>query len=219
MYIGDHKLLQCNEISYLGVKIDCTLAWDTQTDIVCKKLVFIVSRLSRLKAVLPVYLLMSIYTSVFQPTIDYAISIWGCTSKQNIYKIQRLQNRAARIITGNYDFINTRGVDLVKNLKWMCVSQRRDYFIAILMFKSIHGLAPHYLCDEITLQRDISTRSTRSLDCNNVYVPCASLECFSNAFAHRGPVIWNALPQYIKNSLTMDNFKINLKMFIAEGRR
>ena len=218
VYIGDHKLLQCNELSYLGVKIDCSLAWDTQTDIVCKKLVFIVSRLSRLKAVLPVHLLMSIYTSLIQPTIDYAISIWGCTSKQNIYKIQRLQNRAARIITGNYDFINTRGIDLVKNLKWMCVSQRRDYFIAILMFKSIHGLAPHYLCDEITLQRDISTRLTRSHDCNNVYVPCASLECFSNAFVHKGPVIWNALPQYIKNSLTMDSFKINLKMFIAEGR-
>ena len=178
VYIGDHKLLQCNEISYLGIKIDCTLAWDTQTDIVCTKLVFIVSRRSRLKAVLPTYLLMSIYTNVIQPTIDYAISIWGCTSKQNIYKIQRLQNRAARIITGNYDFTNTRGIDLVKNLKWMCVSQRRYCFIAILMFKSIHGLAPHYLCDEITLQRDISTRSTRSLDCNNVYVPCASLRMF-----------------------------------------
>ena len=89
---------------------------------------------------------------------------WECTSKQNIYKIQRLQNRAARIITGNYDFINTRGIDLVKNLKWMCVSQRRDYFIAILMFKSIHGLAPHYLyamkshCNAIYLQdqRDLS---------------------------------------------------------------
>ena len=128
VYIGDHKLLQCNEISDLGVKIDCSLAWDTQTDIVCKKLFFIVSRLSRLKAVLPIYLLMSIYTSVIQPTIGYAISIWGCTSKQNIYKIQRLQNRAARIITGNYDFINTRGIDLVKNLKWMCVSQTRLFY-------------------------------------------------------------------------------------------
>ena len=84
-------------------------------------------------------------TPICGVTIDYAISIRGCTSKQNIYKIQRLQNRAARIITGNYDFINTRGIDLVKNLKWMCVSQRRDYFIAILMFKSIYCLAPHYL--------------------------------------------------------------------------
>ena len=87
------------------------------------------------------------------------------------------------------------------------------------MFKSIHGLAPHYLCDAIILQRDISTRSTTFIDCNNVYVPCASLECFSNAFVHRGPVIWNELPQYnIKNSITMDSFKINLKMFISEGR-
>ena len=86
------------------------------------------------------------------------------------------------------------------------------------MFKSARGLAPHYnICDEITLQRDVSTRSTRSLDCNNVYVPCASLKCFSNAFVHRGPVIWNALPQYIKNSLTMDSFKRNLKMFIADS--
>ena len=74
---------------------------------------------------------MSIYTSAIQPTIDYAISIWEYTSKQNIYKIQRLQNRAARINTENYDFINTRGIDLVKNLKWMCVSQRRDNFMAI----------------------------------------------------------------------------------------
>ena len=215
VYIGDHKLLQCNEINYLGVKIDCALSWDTQTDIVCTKLVFIVSRLSRLKAVLPTYLLMSIYTTAVQPTIDYAISIWRYTSKQNIYKIQRLQNRAARITTGNYNFINTRGIDLVKNLKWTCVSQRRGYFMAILMFKSIHGLAPHYLCDEITMQRDISARPTRSLECNNVCVPRASFECFSNAFAHRGPVIWNALPQDIKNSQTMDSFKINLKMFVA----
>ena len=44
-------------------------------------------KLSRLRAVLPIYLLMPVYTSVIQPTIDYAISIWGCTSKQNIYKI------------------------------------------------------------------------------------------------------------------------------------
>ena len=146
VYIGDHRY--------------CLHGIPKLTSYV-KSCFCIVSRLSRLKAVLPTYLLMCIYTSCIQPTIDYAISIWGCTSKQNIYKMQRLQNRAARIITGNYDFINTRGIDLVKHLKWMCVSQRRDYFIAILMFKSTHGRAPHYL-------RDISTRSTRSLDCNNV---------------------------------------------------
>ena len=59
--------------------------------------------------------------------------------------------------------MNTRGIDIVKNLKWRSVSQRRDYFMSILMFKSIHGLAPDYMCEEINMQCDIAERSTRSL--------------------------------------------------------
>ena len=77
--IGNQKLPQSTSMTYLGVEIDNTLSWDAQTNDVCKKLVFIISRLSRLKMVLPQYLLMSIYTSIIQPIIDYAISIWGYT--------------------------------------------------------------------------------------------------------------------------------------------
>ena len=39
-------------------------------------------------------------------------------------------------------YVNTRGIDLVKNLWLMNVTQRRDYFTIIMMFKSIHGLVP-----------------------------------------------------------------------------
>ena len=41
----------------------------------------------------------------------------------------------------------------------------------IMMFKSIHGLVPDYICDEITMQRDITVRTTRSTVNNNVHVP------------------------------------------------
>ena len=77
IYIGDQKLLQCTNINYLGMEIDCTLSWDLQIGILCKKLVFIISKFSRLKAVIPSYLLLLVYTSMIQPKIDYAISIWG----------------------------------------------------------------------------------------------------------------------------------------------
>ena len=98
------------------------LSWNLQTDSISKKLVFIISRLSRLKPVLPSHMLIYIYTRIIQPKIDYAISIWGYTTAHNINKVQRLQNRAAIILTGN-----TRGIDLVKTLGLMNVSQRRDY--------------------------------------------------------------------------------------------
>ena len=78
-------------------------------------------------------MLAYIYISIIQPKIDYAITLWGYTCQQNLHKIQRLQNRAARIVSGNYDYvINTRGIELVKSLQWMNVHQRRDYFMSIL---------------------------------------------------------------------------------------
>ena len=45
---------------------------------------------------------MLIYSSIIQPKFDYAITIWGYTCDKNL---QRLQNRAARIVTGNYDYV------------------------------------------------------------------------------------------------------------------
>ena len=41
---------------------------------------------------------------------------------------------------------------MVKNLGLMNVTQRRDYFMIIMMFKSIHVLVPDYICDEITMR-------------------------------------------------------------------
>ena len=81
----------------------------------------------------------------------------------------------------------------------MNVSLRRDYFMIMLMFKSIHGLVPNYLCDEITIQRDIAERTTRSTIDNNVHVPHIILEGCKNAFTHRGPVLWNALPEILRS--------------------
>ncbi len=95
----------------------------------------------------------------------------GHTTAHNINKVQRLQNRAARILMGNYDYVNTRGIDLVNTLGLMNVSQIRYYFMIILMFKSIHGLVPTYLYDEITMQKDIAIRTTRSAINNKVHVP------------------------------------------------
>ena len=86
-------------------------------------------------------------------------------------------------------------LNLVKNLGLMNITQRRYYFMIIIMFKSIYGLVPDYICDKITMQRDITVRTTRSTVNNNVHVPHIILECWKNAFAYRGPVLWNALPE------------------------
>ena len=61
---------------------------------------------------------------------------------------------AARLVTNDFDYVNSRGLDIVKSLKWMNVNQRCQYFTTTLMFKCIHGLAPTYLVDNIVMNCD-----------------------------------------------------------------
>ena len=74
VYIGEFKLVEAECIDYLGMNIDENISWNAQTDSLCKQLVFIVSRLSRLRKVIPSYMLAYIYISIIQPKIDYAIT-------------------------------------------------------------------------------------------------------------------------------------------------
>ena len=117
VHIGDYKLVQSDCIYYLGVKIDDTISWNNQTETYANKLVFIISRFSRLTHILHSHMLMLIYSTIIQPKFDYEITIWGYTCDNNLHKIQRLQNRAARIVTGNYDYVTTTGIELVTRLR------------------------------------------------------------------------------------------------------
>ena len=59
-------------------------------------------------------------------SLDYAISVWGYCSETNKDLVTRLQHRAARIITGEWDYIVVRGADLVDEMGWQTFEQRRN---------------------------------------------------------------------------------------------
>ena len=46
--------------------------------------------------------------------------------KSNINKLQRVQNYAARIITGNFDYLNTNSIGLICSLRWANVEEMCD---------------------------------------------------------------------------------------------
>ena len=153
-------------------------------------------------------IMLHIYQCITQPRFDYAINLWGFTSQLNLSRVQRLQNRAARIITGTFDYINVRGIDIVKRLQWMNVIERRDYFVALTVFKCIRGMAPTYISDCITICNEVAVRDSRnSTSANLLTLPYGSLDILKNSFAYRGPFIWNALPHDIRKCATLSCFK------------
>ena len=143
---------------------------------------YLLSLLRRLRAIFPQNPLLQVYKSYIQPKLDYGLTIYGCTTQENLTLVQRLQNHAARLILGNFDYINSRGLELVKSLGLYTFDERRDYFLATLMFKSIHGLAPAYLCNQVVMNLDVNGYDTRGTDSMNVYLPKLKKDINNNSF-------------------------------------
>ena len=132
----------------------------------------------------------------------------GATPKKlHINKLQRVQNYAARIITGKFDYMNTHSVDLIRSLRWVNVQESCDCFTAVLMFKAIHGLTPMYMTDNIVMDGETHDRDTRLSDSNDVNTPLHNSDILKRSFIHNGNAIWNNLPDEIRLATDMSDFK------------
>ena len=83
------------------------------------------------------------YTALIQPPFDYCCSVWHELGGTLATKLQKLQNRGARVITrSGYD---ADASTLLTLLQLDNVSTRRKTIKAQLMFKIFEGNAPSYL--------------------------------------------------------------------------
>ena len=213
--LDSNKTELVNKAKYLGLLVKDDLNWDDHILQLCKTMNYYVHVLRRLNKIFPKQLLLKIYKSYVQSKLDYGLSIWGCTTEGNLDRVQRTQNFCAGIICKKYDYINTRGIDLVNSLKIQTIRQRRDYFLSVLMFRDIHGLAPHYLCNDVTMIVDVHGYNTRSSENMNLYVPKYTKEISKRNFAYKGSMLWNDLPDGVKESSSLDAFKSNYCFYIG----
>ncbi len=66
--------------------------------------------------------------------------MWGNCNKTLLQKWQKLQNRSARVLTfSRYD---TNADGLLQDLGWENLETQRQIHQAIMVYKSINGLAP-----------------------------------------------------------------------------
>ena len=88
---------------YLGVQIDCSLDWKEQIKAVSAKVSRAIGFLKHAKKFLPRVTLENLYTGIVEPHFRYCCSVWGCCGSREINQLQKLQNRAARIVTNSFD--------------------------------------------------------------------------------------------------------------------
>ena len=77
--------------------------------------------------------------------LDYCKSLYYGLPANQLNKLQRVQNAAARLIcnVSRFDHITPT----LKDLHWLPVKFRIDFKILLIVFKALHGLAPDYISE------------------------------------------------------------------------
>jgi len=93
-----HLIERVNSYKCLGVRVDETLSWEAHISEVFGKVAKVLAALRRLRPICPQSTLVTIYKSLILPHLEYCSAVWGCIRNGLSQKLEKLQNRAARII-------------------------------------------------------------------------------------------------------------------------
>jgi len=121
--LDGHLLERVNSYKCLGVQVDETLSWEAHISEVVSKVAEVLAALRRLRSICPQSTLVTIYKSLILPHLHYCSAVRGCIGNGLSQKLEKLQNRAARIITGSgWD---VRSVQFLRVLNWESLDDSR----------------------------------------------------------------------------------------------
>ena len=204
---GQEQLRVVKHFKYLGVLLEGGLSWNDHCQSIVSKAGYKLHLMRRLNKILPQKTMIQIYKTYMMPILEYAATVWGYTSEENSTRIQRIINLCARIISNNYDFINVRGEHLAKELGWNTFKERRDFLLAVLMFKCHDGSAPEYLSDNLDRHTEVQIRQSRHTDDTTYKIPGTRINITDTAFFIQGPTVWNKIPVHIREVESVALFK------------
>ena len=121
----------------------------------------------KLRDLVPLTVLVSIYYSLIYSHIVYAIEVWGSAFKTELNKILILQKRAVRLMLSRDNFTNVPGqrrpsTPLFLKLKLLKVGDIYKYQLSRFIFKCLNKLSPTQFHNWFVFAKSMHQYHTRS---------------------------------------------------------
>ena len=206
--IGQEPVSKIKHTEYLGIEVDQYLNWDEHISALIKKISSGIGMLRYGKKYLPLTTVQSMYRSIIEPHLRFCCSVWAVCNGTALNKLQKLQNRAARIATDSpYD---APSLPLLEKLGWQTIRELIDIETAMMVYRSINNEAPNYITG---LFERLSQNTIRELHNTKTELKMPLLKTSSGqkCFSYRGARLWNNLSVDAKNAQTESQFKKCIK--------
>ena len=146
---------------------------------------------------------LNLYHAVISPQFSYADIVWGGCNQKEKLSLQRVQNFAAKSITGNRKYDSAS--NSLKQLQLLNLQQRRSVHETVLVQKALQNKSSENI--NSLYQDHLSTSNTRQAANRKLLVPSHMTSKFERSPLFRSIASWNRCPNFINT----DNIKQHKK--------
>ena len=144
---------------------------------------------------------------------DFCNSLLFGLPSQQIQRLQFIQILAARLVTRTKKHDSIYSV--LRNLHWLPIQSRIHFKVLLFAYQCFHQFGPSYLVELLTQYTPERTlrSSKKSLFC----VPQTMTRSYGErSVSYAAPVLWNNLPEHVRNIDTYERFRTSLKTHLFD---
>ena len=209
--LGNEVIESVDSVELLGIQIDNCLTFNNHILMLCKKGNQKLHALARVSKYLKPDKLRIIMKTFIESQFNYCPLIWMFHNRTLHTKINRLHERALRIVYRNDELTFNELLDLDNTVT---IHHRNLQRLATLMFKVKNQLCPLPIQELFSVQLPVyDLRNKRQWGVSDV----KTVKYGTERIRYRGPKTWDLLPDGIKESNTLTEFKSKIKTWKPIG--
>ena len=209
--VGDTVVEAKSVVRNLGSWFDRNLDMSSHISKQCTSAFYHVDNISRIRMFLSTDTTKSLVHAFVTLRIDYCNSLLYGLPASHLNKVQRVLNAAARLVCRAPHYC--RITLLLYELHWLLVRQRISFKILLFVFKAIHGFAPTYLRELVSITRPGNYNLRSSSDGLLLTTPTyrSRITLGDRSFQVAAPALWNVLPREIRSITDLGILRCHLK--------
>ena len=207
--INNILLQSVDQHKYLGMLLHNSMSWTKHIQEVINKASKTLNFVKRTLYQCEPSVKVAAYNTLVRPILEYANIVWDPHQQYLIDNIEMVQRRAARWVKQDYRLTSSVS-DMLNDLQWTTLYERRKYCRLITFYKFLHQDPPDISIPEHYLPHSLShfTRLSHHL---RLIPPVTSSNYYQKSFFPHTITDWNTLPNELIESATLDEFSYHLK--------
>ena len=208
LFFSDTEIKFVQDHKHLGLTLSSNGQWHTHIKTITASATKVIGIMRKLKYSFHRIALNQIYMSHVLPILEYSCTVWdGCTV-QDCLTLERLQNEAARIVTGLTRSVSLE--NLYRECGWRPLSKRRMKNKLVFMYNVVNERVPSYISDLIPpLVRETTHYPLRNN--SKITLPFTRTEISRRSCIPSSISLWNSLEHDFREAQNVNAFKYQLK--------